>query len=1179
VTQSYYLKGKQMNEPLVISFFIPEIKNQKLTVLTFTNNNFAVSKHYECNIVVVSDEKLDAEIMVKSPKAACLKWQSGSKCSFVWGYLSKVQYLENKYKGYLYHLTLSSPLLSLNLQRQNQIFVGKTAAEIIKTILHQNNFKPSEYSILLASPLEKINLAIQFSETDYEFINRVMRRYGLMFYFLQNSTGPVLIVTDQFKSSHEDYRLNYTDVVGMDYESYVIQSLSQEVSNENKAGVFVANSNFPFTYVSQHIIIENHPIKKFNQRYKIIAVNYDVKQVAINSAYINTKITLIKFENEIELTLERSSKVQMFNAVIAGCGANQYPQIDSKGRYEVHFMFDQQKQRVSCPMSLLQHFGGKHGQRNYGMHFPLMPGTQVIVGFVNDDETKPVILGALANDSAPSTVNCNQQTKHILRTKSGNTLLFDDLYKQQKILLHTKGEMQRCHLNGSEANEYAEIANITGAVEIVSGNKINVNATNQIISAAKDYKCDIVNNHLVKVLDGELVLIAKNLMSLNADDSIVFKSDKNNIKINNQNMNLNSRKELSVISNKDKLNVVANRGNINFSAAKVNVSSRGKLQFGTSIVMSATGVTFANARFVAPEINIVEPVSQEVNALMGVVKSFDKVANKQHYKHLNIPDPIIFDFRNPKPNPIFFKPPTNMHLEFVSQQQTLSTKQLAYFVHHGNNATIFIHGYNVSFGKYGGKLYCDDQQRLQASVRENITLLRNQIEIEDEFPGAKINGYEISSVDVLQQQRSRQLLNGNGAHNWWLHMEWNLNKATGQFNGVNFEKYTRIINVAWNGDPMHQYDYMSDFENAEYAAEQLVAVVKQLKKAGVQTNIIAHSLGNQVLLNLMQKLGDDLVIQFGSSQKISQHHKYFNHVFMWQAAVPNNALDSPANDASICQQYKFPQAYLSANYITALYSKNDNVLGPCTDHGLEVFKKIIDNDQGVFFALTAYLIDLYDGYNPPKMLKSVYNIANIIGKPLGYFFQSETNRRQYYLKWITIHRVDGDHKFHAINLNEQVMRISQLYPKWFNALSTLIAAAANGAIQLSEELLVYVDQQRIEFPLNLVRSILKRRSVRMYINDPVGNQVAAILITIFISSKSHVHTAMGYSGVDVKSNKTISDLVNKKIIQNIDQSEWLFSHAGMKEPSDALLKQVYQKRILNAKHFKFGQYKQGDFML
>lgn len=100
--------------------------------------------------------------------------------------------------------------------------------------------------------------------------------------------------------------------------------------------------------------------------------------------------------------------------------------IDHRGRYRVKFFFDTAPltdQRGSKPVRMALPYVGS----DYGAHFPLHPGAEVVVGFENGDPDRPVIVGACHNHVVvPAHVtNANLQTS-VIKTASGIKMQFKD---------------------------------------------------------------------------------------------------------------------------------------------------------------------------------------------------------------------------------------------------------------------------------------------------------------------------------------------------------------------------------------------------------------------------------------------------------------------------------------------------------------------------------------------------------------------------------------------------------------------------------------------------------------------------------------------------------------------------------------------------------------------------------
>ena len=290
------------------------------------------------------------------------------------------------------------------------------------------------------------------------------------------------------------------------------------------------------------------------------------------------------------------------------------------------------------------------------------------------------------------------------------------------------------------------------------------------------------------------------------------------------------------------------------------------------------------------------------------VKGSDLKPDSQYQKKIAlkaIMPPVIVNVR-PKPHD-------------ANSRQKLTDFELEYFKKNGNNALIFIHGYNVPYGAFPKQVIGAAEQPEQVIATpvgfesdpvstmttpifsdSDRTLFRNNDMLDKRYPNLS--------------QLNDETLNGTDAHNWMLHMEDNLNMATGQFDRSDYSKFQRCINVAWYGD-YGSLHYLDADPSANAAGKKLPPLINQLHDAGIEINIIAHSLGNRVLLSMMNELG-----KAGKSDIIK-------HVFMWEPAVPQTALSpDPEMDVSLDQDSNFSKAYIAAEKITVLYSKNDSIV-------------------------------------------------------------------------------------------------------------------------------------------------------------------------------------------------------------------------------------------------------------
>ena len=140
-------------------------------------------------------------------------------------------------------------------------------------------------------------------------------------------------------------------------------------------------------------------------------------------AYTNTFTAI---EAQIPYRPARVTPKPRIHGVINGVIAHEvegtetlFARLDDQGRYLVRLMFDTsqpgERQVVSRRIRMAQ----PHSGANYGHHFPLKPGIEVLVGFIDGDPDRPIILHTAPNPITPSPVAQNSAPAHRIKTATG----------------------------------------------------------------------------------------------------------------------------------------------------------------------------------------------------------------------------------------------------------------------------------------------------------------------------------------------------------------------------------------------------------------------------------------------------------------------------------------------------------------------------------------------------------------------------------------------------------------------------------------------------------------------------------------------------------------------------------------------------------------------------------------
>jgi type VI secretion system secreted protein VgrG len=147
--------------------------------------------------------------------------------------------------------------------------------------------------------------------------------------------------------------------------------------------------------------------------------------------------------------------------VTSGDANTTYADIDKEGRYRVNFLFDRdpwEKGRSSMWLRLARPYAGD----TYGLHLPLICGTEVAVAFENGDPDRPYIAHALHDSQHPDHVTLARRddSRNVLRTPANNKLRMEDKRGQEHVKLSTeysgKSQLNLGHLVNAEKKKRGE---------------------------------------------------------------------------------------------------------------------------------------------------------------------------------------------------------------------------------------------------------------------------------------------------------------------------------------------------------------------------------------------------------------------------------------------------------------------------------------------------------------------------------------------------------------------------------------------------------------------------------------------------------------------------------------------------------------------------------------------------
>lgn len=228
--------------------------------------------------------------------------------------------------------------------------------------------------------------------------------------------------------------------------------------------VFFGESYVPFIEPGYTFNLKDHFRESYNRKYLVVEVMHEGAQTGYLTSGVTSGLTGIEQKvdysntftailSDVQFRPERNAKRARISgtmhAVIDAEGSGEFAELDEQGRYKVRLPFDindgHKDGKASCYLRRMQPYAGS----DYGMHFPLHKGAEVLLSFIDGDPDRPVITGAVPNPETISPVTSENQTKSILRDHYGNEMVFDTTPGDEHIRLHSPNHDSRVEVGKS----------------------------------------------------------------------------------------------------------------------------------------------------------------------------------------------------------------------------------------------------------------------------------------------------------------------------------------------------------------------------------------------------------------------------------------------------------------------------------------------------------------------------------------------------------------------------------------------------------------------------------------------------------------------------------------------------------------------------------------------------------
>ncbi len=136
-----------------------------------------------------------------------------------------------------------------------------------------------------------------------------------------------------------------------------------------------------------------------------------------------------------------------------------YGHIDKHGRYRVNMLFDRARWETGFE-SLWVRQSRPYAGDTYGLHLPMLAGTEVAIGFEDGNPDRPYIAGVLHDSAHGDHVTIRNDKRNVLRTPANNKIRLDDERGKEHIKVSTeyggKSQLNLGHLVDSDRQPRGE---------------------------------------------------------------------------------------------------------------------------------------------------------------------------------------------------------------------------------------------------------------------------------------------------------------------------------------------------------------------------------------------------------------------------------------------------------------------------------------------------------------------------------------------------------------------------------------------------------------------------------------------------------------------------------------------------------------------------------------------------
>jgi type VI secretion system secreted protein VgrG len=215
----------------------------------------------------LSSEKGDINFddVVGNTASIRLNIEKGNKRYFN-GHVSRFVQVANKGGFSHYRATIVPWLWFLTRTSDCRIFQKKKVPDIIEEVFKGRGFTSKDYSLKLSGTYLPKEYCVQYRETDFNFVSRLMEQEGIYYYFDHTSDGKCNLVLADSKSAHKPFP-NYDEVTFREVDKGTSdrEVITDWTMEKEAQPVATALNDFDFTKPKTSLLAKHKVSRKYGR--------------------------------------------------------------------------------------------------------------------------------------------------------------------------------------------------------------------------------------------------------------------------------------------------------------------------------------------------------------------------------------------------------------------------------------------------------------------------------------------------------------------------------------------------------------------------------------------------------------------------------------------------------------------------------------------------------------------------------------------------------------------------------------------------------------------------------------------------------------------------------------------------------------------------------------------------